>query len=69
MSKHVFLREWIHTAKDVEMGCISYFCVFSLFPYDSNASRMEPKAYHYQDLFFCDGYLGKMRDFKMNRFT
>ena len=53
-SKHIFLREWVHTGKrvNIKTGCISYFCVFNMFPYDPNASKMKPKAYHYQNLFF-----------------
>ena len=50
-SKHIFLWEWDQSAKRVNIhkSCISYLCVFGLFPYDSNASRLKPKAYHYQD--------------------
>ena len=44
---------------------MSYFCVFNLFPYDSNASRMKPKAYHYQDLCFATVVIWeKMRYFE-----
>ena len=60
-SKHIFLREWVHTAKGVntKTGCISYFFVFNMFRYGSNSSRMKPKAYHYQDLFFATVIWGK----------
>ena len=32
-SKHICLREWVHTAKGVntKTGCISYFCAFNMF--------------------------------------
>ena len=70
--KHIFLREWVQTAKGVntKMDCISYYCVFNLFPYDPSASRMKLKAYHYQDLFFLRRLFGKNLDIlKMNGFT
>ena len=51
------------------MGCISYVCVFNVFPFDSNALRMKPKAYHYQDLFFATVIWEKLDILKMNGFT
>ena len=65
-SKHIFLREWVHTAKEVKTktNCISYFCVFNLFSYDSNASRMKHKAYQYHDLFFATVIWAKIRYFE-----
>ena len=68
-SKHIFLREWVHTAKGVntKTGCMSYFCVFNLFPYDSNASIMKPKAYHCRDLFFATAIWAKVRYFENER--
>ena len=35
-----------------------------MFPYGSNASRMKPKAYHYQDLFFATVIWEKNRYFE-----
>ena len=56
----ILKAEWENT----KTGCIFRFCVFQLFPYDSNASRMKPKAYNYQDLCFATVIWGKIRYFE-----
>ena len=64
----MFRREWVHTAKAVnsKTGCMSYFFVFNLSPYDSNVTIMKPKAYHYHFLLLRRLLLDIL---KLNEFT